>query len=163
MNTYSDELRNLIESMPPENRALNADVLGLPAVPAAGKPDSPKPSKWHNVRTPYNGVTYDSKAEARKAQELDLQVKAGEIDFWIRQVPFPLSDGEIYRADFVTFHQAQTRGSSRTWDSLFSACKRCTLFSVTVIEVKGFMTPDARRKLKIFKKRYPNLSIEVVK
>lgn len=36
-------------------------------------------SKYGNKRTEYNGYKYDSKFEARIAQELDLRMKAGEF------------------------------------------------------------------------------------
>ena len=51
----------------------------------------------------YNGVLYASKKESLQAADLDLQVKAGEIDFWLRQVPIRLPGGKIYKVDFVTF------------------------------------------------------------
>ncbi|MFA6135614.1 MAG: DUF1064 domain-containing protein [Phycisphaerae bacterium] len=68
-------------------------------------------SKHRNVRVKVDGMTMDSKGEARRYQELKLLQQAGEISGLRRQVPFalhavdrktgrPKKVGE-YRADFV--------------------------------------------------------------
>ncbi len=62
-----------------------------------------KRRKYGNVPTEYDGAMYDSGKEARRAQELDLLVKAGEIAGWSRQVPFTLPGGIRYIADFVVY------------------------------------------------------------
>ncbi len=96
-------------------------------------------SKYHNQRTVYNGVTYHSAKEASKAAELDMLVKAGEIDYWLRQVPFivgydPMT---IYVADFMTFQRIQG------------------LWHIEVIEIKpkseAAWAKGAKRKLKLFR------------
>ncbi len=92
-----------------------------------GKPVESHPSaksKYNAVRTTYNNVNYASKKEANYAQTLDLRKKAGEIDFWLRQVPFPLPGNTVYRLDFITFASAF---SGKGW-------------FVEFIEVKGFRT-----------------------
>ena len=43
-------------------------------------------NKYGAWKTEYNGHTYDSRKEAKYAEELDLRVKAGEIKSWDRQV-----------------------------------------------------------------------------
>lgn len=61
-------------------------------------------TKHGNVRTAYDGVTYDSKAEARYAQWLDARLEAGEIVGWTRQVRFTLGVPEnTYKVDFLVF------------------------------------------------------------
>lgn len=66
-----------------------------------------KRNKYNNVITEYNGVRYHSKKEAKRAQELDLMVLAGEITNLRRQVRYPLVVNDIkvttYVADFVYF------------------------------------------------------------
>jgi len=101
-------------------------------------------SKYRAIKTEHNGIVYHSKKEANKAAELDLLVKAGEISFYLRQVPFTLPGNIVYRADFVTFDK----------DAL-------GMWWVNVIEVKGFSTPEWKMKLKLFKATYPELTIEV--
>ena len=51
----------------------------------------------------YNGIVYHSKREATYAQQLDTQVRAGVLTFWLRQVPFPLPGKTRYLLDFMTF------------------------------------------------------------
>lgn len=63
-----------------------------------------RPSKYRNVRTVYGGLPYDSKAEARRAAELDLMVRAGAIRGWTRQVTFRLGCMEnVMRIDFLVW------------------------------------------------------------
>lgn len=58
-------------------------------------------SKYRAVRTVYNGRSYASKAEARRAHELDLLLKAGVILEWVPQPRFHLGCPEnTYVADF---------------------------------------------------------------
>lgn len=73
------------------------EALGLNA-PA---PSKPVRRKYGNNPTEYKGVRYDSAKEARRAQELDLLLAAGEIVSWRGQVPFALPGGVRYYADFV--------------------------------------------------------------
>ncbi len=92
----------------------------------------------------YNGVVYASKKEMKKAEELDLEIKAGEITFYLRQVPFTLPGGDKYVADFMVF---KTTPQGQWW--------------MKVIEVKGVWTALAKNKFKRFKKGYPELEIVV--
>jgi hypothetical protein len=144
-----DQLANCSEDV----RAANPGLFGLPAPPDTYVG---KQNKYHvapKVERTYNGIVYHSKKEVQKAQELDLMVKAGDIDFWLRQVPFvigydPLT---VYVADFVTFKLY--RYDHDNWD-------------IAVLEVKPASekawAPGAKRKLKQFRQKYPNLKIEVI-
>ena len=69
-------------------------------------------TKYRNVKTQVDGITFDSKREAKHWQELQLRKKAGEITDLQRQVDLPLCcpsrehDGTSqvvahYRADFI--------------------------------------------------------------
>ena len=62
-------------------------------------------SKFYNIRRTYNGYSYQSKLEAKTAQELDFRLKAGELESWDRQVKIELVvNGEKicdYRIDFI--------------------------------------------------------------
>ena len=67
--------------------------------------------KYHAVKTVIDGITFDSKGEAKRYQELQLMLKAGEISEFSRQVPFVLAPAVVlngrkkpalrYVADFV--------------------------------------------------------------
>ena len=97
----------------PDLARVNPDVLitilGEKKVERDGRiPQSapgPGGNKYHVAdkedRT-YNGRIYHSKKEASFAAELDLRVKAGEIDFYLEQVPFRLPGGIVYCLDFMT-------------------------------------------------------------
>jgi len=64
-------------------------------------------NKYRAVKTTVDGVTFDSKREAARWQELELLQEAGEISDLRRQVAFPLLPAENgergvkYIADFV--------------------------------------------------------------
>lgn len=59
-------------------------------------------NKYHAIRTEYNGIHYASKAEARRAAELDMLKRAGKIKWWIGQPRFFLGCPENkYVADFL--------------------------------------------------------------
>lgn len=62
-------------------------------------------SKYNAQRTEVDGITFDSKKEAARWEELQLMLRAGEITELRRQVAFGLTvNGELvgtYKADFV--------------------------------------------------------------
>ena len=63
-------------------------------------------TKYGSRRTTYNGVTYASKAEALRAEELDAAVTAGEVSWWIGQPKFRLGCPEnVYVPDFLVAEQ----------------------------------------------------------
>jgi hypothetical protein len=160
--TIQDELPNASEDF----KRANPQVFGVINDPVSSTSGISKTTaktlgenKYHNRRTLYNGVTYDSKKEARYAAQLDLRVKAGEIDFWLYHVRFPIGGDPpaYYESDFETYF----------WHAV-------NLFEVEVIEVKmwrkatkehkaGFyFTPEAKLKMKLFRAKYPNLKITIV-
>lgn len=90
-----------IDAMPdgPVKRAM------LRALNPPDKAAPPKPAKYRNVRTPGpGGRTYDSKAEAQRAGELDVMRRAGAIWQWFPQVRFVLT-GVPYTCDFLVFEK----------------------------------------------------------
>jgi hypothetical protein len=60
-----------------------------------------KPSKFRNVRVVLDGESYDSRLEYEFHQVLKRRQQAGEIGLLLRQVPFRLEGGVVYKADFV--------------------------------------------------------------
>ena len=70
-------------------------------------------SKYNAQKTTVDGITYDSRKEAIRAQELRLMLKAGIISDLREQVPYELIPAQkneygkvieravIYKADFV--------------------------------------------------------------
>ncbi len=122
-----------------------------------------KPHKYHAKRTEYGGHTYASKKEAKFAEELIMRAGAGEITYFLEQVPFPLPAGIKYVADFVTF--TGPGGAIR---------EQTGLWAITVYEVKAWwketknhkagyhFTQAAKLKWKLFRETYPLLNAQIV-
>jgi hypothetical protein len=110
--------------------------VGLPA---------PSSRKYRNRKTVYDGETYDSGMEAKRAMELDLLQRAGEIQGYQRQYSFPLEvNGKtvaVYKADFMV---AEKNGPS------------------VVEEVKGMWTDYARLKWRLFDACYPSVPKRII-
>ncbi len=62
---------------------------------------SSKPNKYLARKTEYRGNTYDSKAEAEYAMNLDYQKKVGVIVGWTRQVRYKLVVNEVPLGAYV--------------------------------------------------------------
>ena len=96
--------------------------------------------KFNAVRTEVDGIKFDSKKEAKYYGQLQLRKKSGEIVFFLRQVPFHLPGGVIYRVDFQEFLSDGT---------------------IRFTDVKGFSTPEFIMKKKMVEDLYP-VEIEIV-
>jgi hypothetical protein len=59
------------------------------------------PAKYRNVAVYVDGYRFDSKLEARRYAQLKQLQAAGEVKWFICQVPFRLPGGIVYRADFL--------------------------------------------------------------
>jgi hypothetical protein len=101
--------------------------------------------KRDDPRRVYDGVKYDSAAEARFAAELDARKAAGEIVALSRQVDIKLSiDGKLIcklRADFYVVYPD---GRSE------------------YIEVKGVETDIWRLKVKLLRALHPEIAYRVI-
>lgn len=95
--------------------------------------------KFHARPTETDGIRFDSKKEARYYETLKAARKAGELVFFLRQVPFDLPGGVKYRVDFLEFWADGT---------------------VRVVDVKGYDTPQGKMKRKMVEEIYP-ISIEL--
>lgn len=96
--------------------------------------------KFNAVRTETDGILFASKKEARYWQELMLARKSGELLFVLRQVPFHLPGGVVYRVDFLEF-----------WKD----------GSVRFTDVKGFKTQTYKVKKRLVEAHYPVSILEV--
>lgn len=124
-------------SLDPSIMRDNPDLVRLN--PELGQEERPKRSKYGNIRTEYSGRVYDSKAEARRAAELDTLVPA-EIVAWFPQVTFNLAGGIRYRCDFLVILP------DGTWRAE---------------DVKGKATDVYKLKRKLFRERYGFEIVEV--
>lgn len=60
-----------------------------------------KPSKFRSVITECDDIKFHSKKEARYYRELKARVHAGEVLYFLMQVPFLLPGNVRYRVDFM--------------------------------------------------------------
>jgi len=95
--------------------------------------------KFHAKPTSRYGIHFDSQKEARYYDTLILRQKAGEVLFFLRQIPFDLPGGVKHRIDFMEFWSDGT---------------------VHVVEIKGYDTPAGKMKRKMVESLYP-ITIEV--
>lgn len=99
-------------------------------------------NKYNAVKTEVDGITFDSKAEAKRYSELKLMKQAGEIRWFNRQPSFLLTGGIRYRPDFIV-------------------CDKD--YKLWVEDVKGMSTQVFRMKQKMWAEMYPDIPLEVVK
>lgn len=102
---------------------------------------APKKSKYKNVPTVIDSFRFDSKAEGRRYQQLLALRLDGCVSYFLRQVPFHLPGGVVYRADFFI-----------VWAD----------GRVTVEDVKGMVTAQFKTKKKLVEALYP-VKIEIVR
>lgn len=102
-----------------------------------------KKSKYRACPTLIDGQRFASKAEAAYYQELKALQASGAVAWFVRQVPFDLEGGVKYRADFLI-----------VWNDMLLNGGQFTKAKVTVVDVKGFMTPMSRLKIRQVEARY---------
>lgn len=128
-------------AMPAGMRALHDRQHGYRPAPAPAAAREKRANKYGAVPTSVDGIRFDSKAEAAYYQRLKLRVGAGEVVYFLRQVPLHLPGGVRYVVDFLEFH---ADGSAH------------------YVDVKGVITPQFRDKKKLVEALYP-IRIECVK
>lgn len=96
--------------------------------------------KYFAESTTTHGIRFPSKKEAGYHDELLLRVMAGEVIFFLRQVPFHLPGNTKYIVDFQEFHADGT---------------------VHFIDVKGYETAEFKLKKRLVESLYP-VEIEIV-
>jgi hypothetical protein len=96
--------------------------------------------KFNAIRTELNGIKFSSKKEANYYGSLLQLQKNGEVLFFLQQIPFKLPGGITYRCDFEVFYADG---------------------HVEFVEVKGFMTQEAKIKLAQVEEIY-NIPIKVI-
>lgn len=107
-------------------------------------------NKYGNKWTEYNGQKYQSMAEAAEAADLDIRLRAHDIQSWTRQVPIKVQFyGELifkYRIDFEVLHNNGER---------------------ELIEVKGYEDKYWKLRWKILeiycKHELPGVKLTIVK
>lgn len=102
-------------------------------------------SKYGAVKTVVDGVTFASKAEARRYGELKLLASTKEITDLRLQPKFDLVAGVRYIADF-SYYQGPKKNEH-----------------LVVEDVKGMETRVFKLKLKLFRHFYPHIDLRIVK
>jgi len=92
--------------------------------------------KYGNKKTEYDGYTYDSKFEASIAEDLDLRLNCNEILHWERQ----------YKVEMWACDHTGTPKIKKTHKIDFRVHELDG--SYTLLEAKGFETPDYRDRRK---------------
>ena len=104
-----------------------------------------KRSKYNARKTGYSGQIYDSAAEARRAAELDVLVKCGEIFGWERQKPYVIAVNDVYICTYIAdFWVCDGKGG------------------IWLEDVKGMATPVYKLKKKLFAACYPTLELREI-
>ncbi len=95
--------------------------------------------KFSNIPTQSNGISFQSKKEARYYEDLLLAQRSGDLLFFLRQVPFHLPGNIRYVVDFAEFWKTG---------------------EVRFVDVKGFKTRTYLTKKKLVENLYPIKIIE---
>ena len=100
--------------------------------------EPPRATKYGNRPAFVDGIRFGSKLEADRFRELLLLQRAGHVLWFIRQVPFDVAPGVVYRTDFlVVWNRAGSAGDN-----------------VTVEDTKGVLTAVSRVKIAAVEHRY---------
>lgn len=100
-------------------------------------------AKYRNTPCLADGMRFDSKLERDRYLELKWLKSTGAVWWFIRQVPFHLPGGIVYRADFLV-----------VW-------KRVNAH-VTVEDVKGVMTRVSANKIRQVEEIY-GIQVEIIR
>ena len=98
------------------------------------------PHKYGAKAVVVDGIRFDSKKEARHYTQLKLRVRAGEVLFFLRQVPIHLTGNVRLVIDFLEFHADG---------------------SVHFVDTKGVLTEGFKIKKRQAEDLYP-ITIEIV-
>lgn len=114
-----------------------------------GAPVPKRISKYANVPMEADGIKFASKLEARYYQELEFRRKAGEILYFLRQVPFHLPGGVIYRVDFllVSYHTGFT-GCEQLRMEGARDLRHVDPMVIEYVDCKGWDTQAGKNKIK---------------
>lgn len=98
-------------------------------------------SKYRNKKTVIDGITFDSRAEGRRYENLKLAQKSGAISGLEIHKRFKLYAGIVYEADFAYVENGR----------------------LVAEDVKGFVTKEFRLKKRLFNADYPDIELRIIK
>jgi len=111
-------------------------------------------NKFQNQKTEVNGITFDSKLEADRFQQLKLMELAGEITNLRLQVEFQIFQGYINPDT-----GEKTKSSNYVGDFMYTDIHE---HKVIVEDTKGIETPDFKLKWKLVQSQYPQYEFRKV-
>jgi hypothetical protein len=126
-------------------------------------------SKYGARKTVVDGITFDSKKEAKRYRELKLLERAGEICCLRLQVPF-----ELIPAQYEETGEVYTKGANKGKPKRGKCIEKAVTYIAdfvyynsdatvrTVEDVKGMRTPVYIIKRKLFRWRYPDYEFREV-
>jgi hypothetical protein len=97
--------------------------------------------KYNATATVIDGIRFDSKKEANHYSRNKILIRQGDMIMQLRQTPFHLSGGVIYRLDFMEFYSDG---------------------SILFVDVKGRDTPQSKQKRRQVEADYPYVKITLV-
>lgn len=110
-------------------------------------------SKYHAKKTIVDGITFDSKAEARRYSELKLLQMGKRIKDLCLQPKFELQAGFAHKGKKI---------QAINYIADFQYID-CDTGAVVVEDVKGMRTREFNLKYKMFLKRYPDVDFRIIK
>jgi hypothetical protein len=126
------------------------ELLRRPGVKKSKDVQAPVPekkkSKYRNKMVKIDGIYFDSNKEGDYYLELMLRLKAGDIKGFAYHPQFPLPGGRVWEADFIVWYLDD---------------------SSDIIDIKGDWEGGETQVFKIkrdlFKERYPELELKIIK
>jgi len=117
-----------------------------------------KPRKYRNIKTRIGAITFDSKREAERYQELRLLITAGKVKQLELQPKFPLACGftpvKIRSKRYPNGRQVTYTADFRYWD--------VDRGKLVVEDVKGYDTTASRLRRAVVEAEY-GITIEIVR
>lgn len=123
------EIENAVN--PPMTQALLESLAARSMKPA-------RKGRHGNRSTWVDGYRFASRLEADRYRELVLLRLGGVVRWFLRQVPFDVAPGVVYRADFMVM-----------WNPTGTAEDL-----VTIEDTKGHLTQTSRTKIAVVQERY---------
>ena len=114
--------------------------------------ETPKRSKYGSAKTVVDGITFDSRKEARRYAELKILEKAGRIEDLRLQPEFEIAPN--YKKNGHTIRRTTYRADFQYYD----VDRQKTI----VEDVKGYKTETYKLKKKLVEYFFPEITIEEV-
>ena len=107
--------------------------------------------------TSLNGRRFPSKAQAKRADELEMLKRAGQVAWVLYEVPIDIGEPGVdkpYRVDFVVAEFGQTKELG-SWQEVGMKFVWLEPVFIHAEDVKGFDTPSFNRHVKQWRLRGP--------